>query len=108
MNESLVDAGTQTARTPSGTKPAVLGTFARIGGRWRFPHERVQLPIGVIGALVAEALLWLVAAVTDLSFLQRLSAQFFCRHKSSSVGCSGLVVLNDNQQKERSRTCHCD
>jgi hypothetical protein len=65
-------------------------------------------PTGVIGALVAEALLWLVAAVTNLSFFQRLSAQFSCRHKSSSVGCSGLVVLNDNQQKERNRTCHCD
>jgi hypothetical protein len=65
-------------------------------------------PTGVIGALAAEALLWLVAAVTNLSFFQRPSAQFFCRHKSSSVGCSGLVVLNDNQQKERNRTCHYD
>jgi hypothetical protein len=63
---------------------------------------------GVIGALVAEALLWLVAAVTNLSFFQRLLAQFSCRHKSSLVGCSGLEVLNHNQQKERNRTCHYD
>ena len=49
---------------------------------------------------MAEALLWLVAAVTNLSFFQRLLAQFSCRHKSNSVGCSGLEVLNDNQQKK--------
>ncbi len=34
----------------------------------------LALPIGVIGALVAKALLWLIAAITNLAFFQRLSA----------------------------------
>jgi hypothetical protein len=106
MNISLVDAGTQTTLAPGGTKPAVLADFCP--NRRTLALSAREGPTGVIGALAAEALLWLVAAVTNLSFFQRPSAQFFCRHKSSSVGCSGLVVLNDNQQKERNRTCHYD
>ncbi len=35
----------------------------------------LAVPIGVIGALVAKALLWLIAAITNLAFFQRLSAQ---------------------------------
>ena len=105
MNRSRVEPGTRTALAPGGAAPA-LACFCT--NRRTLALSDREGPTGVIGALVAEALLWLVAAVTDLSFLQRLSAQFFCRHKSSSVGCSGLVVLNDNQQKERNRTCHYD
>ena len=35
----------------------------------------LALPIGVIGALVAKALLWLIAAITNLAFFQRLSTE---------------------------------
>jgi len=34
----------------------------------------LALPIGVIGALVAKALLWLIAVITNVAFFQRLSA----------------------------------
>ena len=33
----------------------------------------LALPIGVIGALVAKALLWLIALITNLAFFQRIS-----------------------------------
>lgn len=35
----------------------------------------LAVPIGAIGALVAKALLWLIAAITNLAFFHRLSAQ---------------------------------
>ena len=34
----------------------------------------LAVPIGVIGALVAKALLWLIAIITNLAFFQRLSS----------------------------------
>jgi chloride channel protein, CIC family len=35
----------------------------------------LAVPIGVFGALVAKALLWLIATITNLAFFHRLSAQ---------------------------------
>ncbi|HEU6447357.1 MAG TPA: chloride channel protein [Verrucomicrobiae bacterium] len=36
----------------------------------------LALPIGIIGALVAKALLWLIAVITNLCFFHRFSAEF--------------------------------
>ncbi len=51
-----------------------------VPGDFRTNHRVIllcalALPIGAIGALVAKALLWLIAAITNLAFFHRLSAQ---------------------------------
>ncbi len=51
----------------------------------------LAVPIGVIGALVAKALLWLIAVFTNLSFFHRLSTQTLLP-ESNHLGWWLLVV----------------
>ncbi len=63
-----------TVAAPAGGPPAdSLGDF-RTDQRMLL-LSALAIPIGVIGALVARALLWLIAVFTNLSFFHRLSAE---------------------------------
>jgi hypothetical protein len=46
----------------------------------------LAVPIGGIGALVAKALLWSIAVLTNLSFFHRLSSKLCCRKTITSGG----------------------
>ena len=87
MKRSRVEPGTRTALAPGGAAPAVACFCTN---RRTLALSARESPTGVIGALVAEALFWLVAAVTNLSFFQRLLAQF---SGSSGKLESGMGIL---------------
>jgi H+/Cl- antiporter ClcA/CBS domain-containing protein len=58
---------------PAAPAPSTLSDFRT--DRRVLLLSALALPIGVIGALVAKALLWLIAVITNLAFFQRFSAQ---------------------------------
>jgi H+/Cl- antiporter ClcA/CBS domain-containing protein len=58
---------------PPAAAPSTLSDFRT--DRRVLLLSAMALPIGVIGALVAKALLWLIAAITNLAFFGHLSAQ---------------------------------
>ena len=69
---------------PSDRRPMNWPIFAPTGGCCCCPPWRV--PIGVISALVAKALLWLIAVITNLAFFHRFSAHRRCRRTITWAG----------------------
>ena len=57
----------------------------------------LAVPIGAIGALVAKALLWLIAVITNPAFFLRLSAAPVPADRASLrlVGCAGAGASAD-------------
>lgn len=59
----------------------------------------LAIPIGIISALVAKVLLWLIAVITDLSFFQRFSAETLlpeCNHLGwwlPAVPVAGALII---------------
>src|SRR5580698_431196 len=73
MQEPPLSAGSQTRTFHEGTLSDSLSDFRT---NWRVLLLSVlAVPIGVIGALVAKALLWLIAVISNLCFFHQLSAQ---------------------------------
>lgn len=67
------DAGNRGAAGPGAIPPAVLGDFRT--NRRVLVLSALAVPIGIIGALVAKTLLWLIAVISNLSFFHILSTQ---------------------------------
>jgi chloride channel protein, CIC family len=73
MKKALFDVTTQTAVMPGGAPPDVLADFRT---NWRvLMLAAMAVPIGIIGTLVAKALLWLIAIITNFSFFHCFSTQ---------------------------------
>src|SRR5581483_6180081 len=72
MEMNSVVAGTPASSVESATHGAELGDFRT--DRRVLVLCALALPIGAIGALVAKALLWLIAVITNLAFFLRFSA----------------------------------
>src|ERR1039458_828960 len=73
MNKSLSNVETQMAMMPGEPSPDVLSDFRT--NRRGLMLATLAVPIGIIGTLVAKALLWLIAVITNLSFFHVLSTQ---------------------------------
>ncbi|HEY3761218.1 MAG TPA: chloride channel protein [Verrucomicrobiae bacterium] len=72
MNKTFEGSRVKTAAVPQKSSAHSLGDY-RTDGRMVLLCV-LAAPIGIIGALVAKALLWLIAIVTNFSFFHRFSA----------------------------------
>ncbi|MGD0207542.1 MAG: chloride channel protein [Verrucomicrobiota bacterium] len=73
MNKAFYDMNPKTAVTPGGAPPDVLADFRT--NRRVLLLAALAVPIGIISALVAKALLWLIAVITNVSFFHCFSTQ---------------------------------
>ena len=73
MNKAFYDINPQIAVTPGGAPPDVLADFRT--NRRVLLLAALAVPIGIISALVAKALLWLIAVITNVSFFHCFSTQ---------------------------------
>jgi H+/Cl- antiporter ClcA/CBS domain-containing protein len=71
MNKAFYDMNSKTAVTPGGAPPDVLADFRT--NRRVLLLAALAVPIGIISAFVAKALLWLIAIITNLSFFHCFS-----------------------------------
>ena len=105
MNKSMFDAETQRAEESGGAPPDVLGDFRT--NRRALVLSALEVPIGIISALVAKAQFWLIAVITGLFFFHRLSTQTLLP-EHSHLGWWLPLVKSDEPDRVEGYLGHAD